>query len=194
MPANRSVNFCASGAIALALVMRSFAPTCPVAAGVVAEDKISADPTWGRVVNLTLSPREDGTQFDATDNSGRHRVLTTFKVPAAGRYRLSVETKYQSASSFELEISDAEQTVYARFDGDLKSGTIGETNGGMLANGVEPITGAPGRYRWWIDIELPAGHASAAFSLLNYENDNEFVGIPGSCQAVFSNASLVPGS
>jgi len=193
MPDNRSGLFYASGVIVLALAIRSLAPPCPLSAAAdAAGDKVIADPTWGTVVNMRISPRKDGDQFTTTDNPGRHRALTTFKIATAGRYRLSIETGYETASAYQLEIGGPGGKPYARLVGDLRKGAITEQSGDIQASGVEPLPTATGHYRWWIDVDLPPGQVSFNASILSYENSSEFVGTPSSCQVVFDRLSLTP--
>lgn len=192
MPDNRKGVLYASGAIALALTMRWAIPSCPHPRG--PRDSVFADPTWGSVFNLTVIRGKDGDQFTATDNRGRHRALTAFNIETPGRYRLSVETSYRTATLFQMEIAGAGGTPYARIAGDLKAGTITDRNGDIAAAGVEPIPALGGRYRWWIDLDLPAGKGSYNFSVLSYDNRVEFGGTYAACRAIFDKPLLAPAS
>jgi len=193
MPDNRIGALYASGAIVLALTMRWAAPTCPLLQSAVA-DSVVADPARGSLVNLTVVPGKDGDQFTTTDKLGRHRVIRAFDIATAERYRLSVETGYQAANVFEMEIAGPEQKPYARIIGDLKTGTITERVGDMLIDGVEPVPGSPGRFRWWIDLDLPPGKGAYNFAILDYNSSPIFFGTPTACPVIFRNISLTPVS
>jgi hypothetical protein len=192
MPDNRSGIVYASGTILLALLMRSFAPPCPITSTAtgLTEDRVFTDPTWGSVVNLTLSSLKDGYQFSATSNAGRHRALTVFNIEKPGRYRLSVDTEYETASSFMVEVAGAGGKPYARITGDLKTGVIIDRAGDIQASGVEPVPGATDRYRWWIDLDLLSGQGSFNVAILSYAGGTDFVGTPSSCSVIFGKFSL----
>jgi hypothetical protein len=188
MPDNRAGALYASGAIALALAMRWATPGCPHPQGL--GESVVTNPTWGSVVNLTVIRRKGGDQFTTTDNPGRHRAVTAFNGETPGRYRLSVETGYQTATLFQMEIAGVGGTPYARLTGDLKAGTITDRKGDIAAAGVEPVPGASGRYRWWINLNLPAGKGSYNFSILSYDNRPEFDGTHAACRVIFDKPSL----
>ena len=195
MPDNRSGVTYASSAILLSLLIRSFAPLCPLSSAAIASgssaDKIFTDPTWGSVVNLTLSPRKDGDQFTATSNAGRHRALTVFNIEKPGRYRLSVDTEYETASSFMVEVAGTGGKPYARVTGDLKTGLIVDRVGDIQSSGVEPVPGTTNRHRWWIDLDLPPGQGSFDVGILSYAGGADFVGTPSSCSVIFGKLSLM---
>jgi hypothetical protein len=189
MPDNRSVILGSTGLIVVAAVLRLWAPSCPAAQASAAAEQWT-DPKWGTATNVAILHRGDGDVMEATPTDGMHRVVELVTVPAAGRYRLAVETTFAGASELTIEIGDADQPKYAILSGDMRAGRITARKGDIVAAGVEPVAGKPRHYRWWVDMDYVAGQAlyNLAFSM---DGSREFAGNAG-CKIVLNGSSFTP--
>ena len=187
MPKNKPILIYASCVAFVAAAAHLIRPTCPATAA--AEDSVVTDPRWGIVQNLDATKTPMGVQFTATAKVGRHRVLQSFKSPAAGRYQISVDTRYVGTSHLAIEAGGPHQP-YGLVEVNLKNGTIEKIKGDVAA-GVDPVNAQPGQYHWWIEMPFNGGEADYNFALLSAKGQADFPG-SGICRVVLSNPSAVP--
>jgi hypothetical protein len=185
MPDNRSIVLGSTGVIVVAALLRLWPVSCPSAAE-AAPDARFDDPIWGAANNLTIRHQPDGDVMEATPANGFHRVIKSVMVPVAGRYRLSVETAYAGASGFAMEVVNGPK--YAFVAGNPATGQITHEKGDIVAAGADAVSGKPGSYRWWIEIDYVPGRAdyNFAFSIA----DNRIFTGGDSCKIVMNNPSF----
>jgi hypothetical protein len=181
MPENRTVLFCASGVIVAGLAAQLMTPRCAIEQA-AAETRVT-DPTWGPILNLTVTPTQDGDRFEATTANGIHRIVQSAKVAEPGRYRLSIDTQLDVTPTFAIEISGPNQP-YAFVVANLRTGKIESISGSGVGAGSEPL--GPGRFRWWIDQNYAPGEVGYDFAIINWGNAPTFPG-QGACRVILSN-------
>jgi hypothetical protein len=187
MPSNRSVVFGSTGVILVAALLRLWPADCPLQAN-EARQVSFADPKWGTVTNFTVTHGKTGDLLEDTPVNGFHRVVKTVTVPAAGLYRISVETAFAGTSDFVMEAGGPSQPKYALIGGDAKTGRIIEKHGDIVAAGVDVLADEPRHYRWWLEIRLVPGEVSYDFGLAA-GNSRVFRG-NGQCRIALDNPSF----
>jgi hypothetical protein len=193
MPDNRSVALCSTGVIVVAALLRLWPSSCPLEAQTSTAAVHSTDAKWGVVTNITIDHHADGDVVAATPAMGLHRLIETVRVPAAGRYRLSVETAFAGASSLVIDIGDSDQPKYGFVSGNLQRGQVTKRAGDVVAAGVEPVPDKPEHYRWWVDMDYVSGQAS--YDLAFWANGlQEFAGNDACKIVLLSEPSFTPVS
>jgi hypothetical protein len=181
MPENRSVFFCASGVIVAGLAAHLLAPRCELEQA-AAETSV-ADPSWGTITNLTVTPTKDGDLFAATPANAYHRILRAASVTEPGRYRISIETQFDGTTDFAIEIGGTNQP-YAFVVANLRTGKIETTKGAGVEAGSEPR--GPGRFRWWVDQRYLPGEVDYNFVIISAGDAPAFPG-QDTCRMILSN-------
>jgi hypothetical protein len=182
MPQNKSVLICASGVVVLAAIAHLARPSCPVQ-NVEAKDRvIITDPQWGILENMQPKHSDQGELFEATKNTGRHRVLRSVSLSTAGTYQLAIETRYAGTSRMAVEMGGPHQP-YNLVQVNLKDGTL-QTEKGPVVAGVEHLN-EPGAYRWWFNVDLNQGEFAYNFALLAWDAQHIFPG-SGICKVILS--------
>lgn len=188
MPDNRSVIRVSTGVIIVAALLRLWPANCPLQANAAPQIQFT-DKKWGEATNVTITRQNNGDLITATSADGMHRVIETVPVPAAGIYRVSVETVFAGASAFMLEVGGPDQPKYAIITGNAKSGQIAAKKGDIIAAGVEPVPGAPRRYRWWLDMDFIPGQASYNVAIARADDNRQFRGSEA-CKIVLNSTSF----
>jgi hypothetical protein len=193
MPDNRSAVLVSTAVIVVAALLRLWPSSCPPEAQASTPAVQSTDAKWGVVTNITIDHHADGDVIAATPAMGLHRLIKSIRVPAAGRYRLSVETAFAGASGLVIDIGDSDQPKYGLVSGNLQRGQVTKRAGDVVAAGVEPVPDKPGHYRWWVDMDYVPGQASydLAFSA---DGAQEFAGNDACKIVLFSEPSFTPVS
>jgi hypothetical protein len=186
MPENRSIILCASGVIVAGLAASLLAPRCVLDQAAAATNV--ADPTWGTIANLAVTPTKNGDLFEATSVNGYHRILRTAQVTEPGRYRVSIETEFDTTPDFAIEIGGQNQP-YALVAANLRTGKIATMKGDGIDAGSEPL--GPGRFRWWVEQEYLPGEVDYDFGVLSAGNASSFPG-QANCRMILSSPSFRP--
>ena len=185
MPDNRSVVLGSTGVIVAAALLRLWPVSCPSPAE-AAPDVRFDDAEWGAANNLTIRHQPAGDVMEATPANGFHRVIKSVAIPAAGRYRLSVETAYAGAPGFAMEVVNGPR--YAFVAGNARTGQITHEKGDIVAAGADAVPGKSGSYRWWVEIDYLPGLAGYNFALSIA--DNRIFAGGDTCKIVMDNPSF----
>ncbi len=188
MPSNRSVIFGSTGVILVAALLRLWPADWPFQASDTLQTPF-ADSKWGMVTNLTITHEKNADLVEATPITGFHRLIKSVTVPAAGLYRISVQTAFAGAPEFVMEVGDPHQPKYGLIAGDARNGRITAKKGDVSASGVDVIADEPRHYRWWMDIKLVPGQATYNFALAA-GNNRQFRG-NASCRIALDNPTFM---
>ncbi|HTB36803.1 MAG TPA: hypothetical protein VK777_06960 [Reyranella sp.] len=190
MPNNKTVAVCAVGvAIAAALAQLVQARVQPSAATARPAEAGAVDPKWGIVEGVRIVPQADGSLLAPTADKAFHRVIKVVDIEKPGRYRLSVDTVYDGASNFMIEIGGQPNQNYGKVIADLKSGKIRFASEQIRGAGVEVLSAADRKYRWWVDFDFAGGKTTYNLALLSVSDNPIFRGI-GQCGIVLGEPSL----
>ena len=190
MPSNKTVALCALGITLVAALARLVPVT--VQPGVAAAGQPEAtivDPKWGIVDSVRIVPQPDGSLLKPTVQKAFHRVIKVVDIETPGRYRLSVDTVYDGSSNFMIEIGGQPKQNYGKVIVDLKSGKIKSASDQIRGAGVEILSAADHKYRWWVDFDFAGGRTSYNFALLSVADEAIFRGI-GKCGVILNEPSL----
>jgi hypothetical protein len=188
MLSNRSGIVYALGAAVITAPLRLLPHPCPLQSQV---PQVSADAgDWGIATNLALQREPHGLLISTTEASGRHRVLKNIQIEKPGRYRLSVETKFDGARYIMIELGGQRAQSYGFVIVDQKSGKIIQKSGDITDAGVDSMPDRPGWYRWWAHMNYTVGRTAVDLAILDYGKGPIFTG-NSTCKLIVSGPTFV---
>lgn len=187
MLSNRSGIVYALGAVIISAPLRLLPHPCPLQSQV---PQVSADAgDWGTATNLALQRGPHGLLISTTEAGGRHRLLKNIQIEKPGRYRLSVETKFDGARYIMIELGGQRPQGYGFVIVEPESGRIIQKSGDIIDAGVDPVPDRPGWYRWWADMDYPTGSAAFDLAVLDYGKGTTFTG-NATCKLIVSSPTF----